>query len=65
MACVATGNEDGAHHVISEVSGALADLGYTIPGQAWTYGHLGPGKGPDYLEARRATTGRRPCRAID
>lgn len=34
---VVTGNEDGAHHVISEVSGALADIGYTIPGQAWTY----------------------------
>ncbi|MEU0967302.1 flavodoxin family protein [Streptomyces sp. NPDC005917] len=47
---VVTGNEDGAHHVISEISGALADIGYTIPGQAWTYWHLGPGPGPDYLE---------------
>jgi multimeric flavodoxin WrbA len=47
---VVTGNEDGAHHVISEISGALADLGYTIPGQAWTYWHLGPGPGPDYLD---------------
>jgi hypothetical protein len=27
-----TGNEDGAHHVISEVSGALGDIGFTIPG---------------------------------
>ncbi|MDQ2675380.1 MAG: NAD(P)H-dependent oxidoreductase, partial [Actinomycetota bacterium] len=26
---VVTGNEDGAHHVISEVSGALIDIGYT------------------------------------
>ena len=26
---VVTGNEDGAHHVISEISGALADIGYT------------------------------------
>jgi multimeric flavodoxin WrbA len=25
---VVTGNEDGAHHVISEVSGALIDIGY-------------------------------------
>jgi multimeric flavodoxin WrbA len=50
---VVTGNEDGAHHVISEVSGALADIGYTIPGQAWTYWHLGPGPGPDYLEEER------------
>jgi multimeric flavodoxin WrbA len=50
---VVTGNEDGAHHVISEISGALADIGYTIPGQAWTYWHLGPGPGPDYLEEQR------------
>ena len=32
---VVTGNEDGAHHCIAEVSGALIDLGYTIPGQGW------------------------------
>lgn len=50
---VVTGNEDGAHHVISEISGALADIGYTIPGQAWTYWHLGPGPGPDYLDDPR------------
>ncbi|MFI2433423.1 flavodoxin family protein [Streptomyces sp. NPDC018693] len=50
---VVTGNEDGAHHVISEISGALADLGYTVPGQAWTYWHLGPGPGPDYREDER------------
>ncbi|MBZ4322983.1 flavodoxin family protein [Streptomyces huiliensis] len=48
---VVTGNEDGAHHVISEIGGALGDIGYTIPGQAWTYWHLGPGPGPDYLDA--------------
>ncbi len=47
---VVTGNEDGAHHVISEINGALADIGYTIPGQAWTYWHLGPGPGPDFLD---------------
>ncbi|CAM5316379.1 flavodoxin family protein [Streptomyces canus] len=50
---VVTGNEDGAHHVISEISGALVDIGYTIPGQAWTYWHLGPGPGPDYLDEER------------
>ncbi|WP_409467661.1 flavodoxin family protein [Streptomyces sp. HC307] len=50
---VVTGNEDGAHHVISEISGALADLGYTIPGQAWTYWHLGPGPGPNHLDDER------------
>ncbi|MBQ1088372.1 flavodoxin family protein [Streptomyces sp. B93] len=50
---VVTGNEDGAHHVISEISGALGDIGYTVPGQAWTYWHLGPGPGPDYLDEEK------------
>ncbi|MDQ0585388.1 flavodoxin family protein [Streptomyces rishiriensis] len=58
-----TGNEDGAHHVISEINGALGDIGFTIPGQSWTYWHLGPGPGPDYLDDDRghdwaASTGR-------
>jgi multimeric flavodoxin WrbA len=48
---VVTGNEDGAHHVISEVSGALGDIGFTIPGQAWTYWNRGPGPGDSYLES--------------
>jgi multimeric flavodoxin WrbA len=47
---VVTGNEDGAHHVISEICGALGDIGYTIPGQAWTYWNMGPGPGPDYSD---------------
>jgi multimeric flavodoxin WrbA len=60
---VVTGNEDGAHHVISEISGALADIGYTIPGQAWTYWNKGPGPGPSYSETEEghewsAKTGR-------
>ncbi|MBA2504348.1 MAG: flavodoxin family protein [Thermoleophilaceae bacterium] len=46
---VVTGNEDGAHHVIGEISGGLADIGFTIPGQAWTYWNKGPGPGEDYL----------------
>jgi multimeric flavodoxin WrbA len=46
---VVTGNEDGAHHVITEIAGALIDIGYTIPGQAWTYWNRGPGPGDDYL----------------
>jgi multimeric flavodoxin WrbA len=50
---VNTGNEDGAHHVIGEVNGALGDIGFTIPGQAWTYWHLGPGAGPDYLDEQK------------
>jgi multimeric flavodoxin WrbA len=49
---VVTGNEDGAHHVISEISGALSDIGYTIPGQAWTYWNRGPGPGKDYLDMK-------------
>jgi multimeric flavodoxin WrbA len=60
---VVTGNEDGAHHVISEISGALADFGFTIPGQAWTYWNRGPGPGPSYSDTDdghewSATTGR-------
>ena len=47
---VVTGNEDGAHHVISEVAGGLTDIGYTIPGQAWTYWNMGPGPGPDFSD---------------
>jgi multimeric flavodoxin WrbA len=48
---IVTGNEDGAHHVIAEVAGALIDIGYTVPGQAWTYWNMGPGPGPSYLES--------------
>jgi multimeric flavodoxin WrbA len=47
---VCTGNEDGAHHVISEICGALIDIGYTIPPQAWTYWNRGPGPGKSYLQ---------------
>jgi multimeric flavodoxin WrbA len=48
---VVTGNEDGAHHVIAEVAVALIDIGFTVPGQAWTYWNQGPGPGEDYLES--------------
>lgn len=44
---VVTGNEDGAHHCIAEIAGALVDLGYTVPGQAWTYWNKGPGPGEE------------------
>lgn len=47
---VVTGNEDGAHHVIAEIAGALIDIGFTVPGQAWTYWNRGPGPGKSYLE---------------
>lgn len=49
---VVTGNEDGAHHVITEICGALIDIGFTVPGQSWTYWNRGPGPGKDYLDAR-------------
>lgn len=60
---VVTGNEDGAHHVIGEISGALGDIGYTIPGQAWTYWNKGPGPGDEYPDTDEghdwsASTGR-------
>ena len=42
---VVTGNEDGAHHCIAEISGALNDIGYTLAGQGWTYWNKGPGPG--------------------
>jgi multimeric flavodoxin WrbA len=49
---VVTGNQDGAHHYIAEVSGALIDLGYTIAGQGWTYWNKGPGPGEEeYLSS--------------
>lgn len=47
---VVTGNEDGAHHVINEMAGALIDIGFTVPGQAWTYWNKGPGPGQSYLQ---------------
>jgi multimeric flavodoxin WrbA len=49
---VVTGNEDGAHHVISELSSNMADIGFTIPGQAFTYWNKGPGPGEDYLDTQ-------------
>jgi multimeric flavodoxin WrbA len=60
---VVTGNEDGAHHCISEISGALIDIGYTIAAQGWTYWNKGPGPGEEeYLSSDEKewsnTTGR-------
>lgn len=47
---VVTGNEDGAHHIVACVSQALIDIGFTVPGQSWTYWHLGPGPGANYTD---------------
>lgn len=50
---VITGNEDGANHIVATVSQALIDMGFTMPAQSWTYWHLGPGPGPDYVETNQ------------
>ena len=47
---VITGNEDGAHHIVGTTVQSLVDIGFSTPGHGWTYWHLGPGAGPDYLE---------------
>ena len=47
---VVPGNEDGAQHVIDELSGSLIEIGFTVPGQSWTYWNMGPGAGPSYTE---------------
>ena len=44
---VVVGNEDGAHHVIGETNGALNDIGFSTPGQNWTYWNKGPGPGEE------------------
>jgi multimeric flavodoxin WrbA len=51
--CVVTGNEDGAHAVIANIAQALIDIGFTVPGQAWTYWNKGPGPGEEeYLSSQ-------------
>jgi len=49
---VIVGNEDGAHACIANIAQALIDIGYTFPGQAWTYWNKGPGPGDEeYLNS--------------
>lgn len=47
---VAVGNEDGAKHVIGEISACLLELGFTVPGQAFTYFNNGSAMGKDYVD---------------
>jgi multimeric flavodoxin WrbA len=66
---VITGNEDGAHHIVATVGQALIDIGFTLPGWCWTYWHLGPGAGPDYLDEPKGhkyadTVGRNAARNL-
>jgi multimeric flavodoxin WrbA len=42
----ATGNSDGAKHVVSEMMKSLNEIGFTIPGQAWTFFNHGSAAGP-------------------
>jgi multimeric flavodoxin WrbA len=44
---IVVGNEDGAHHCIADMAQALIDIGFTVPGQAWTYWNKGPGPGEE------------------
>ncbi|MGI8728098.1 MAG: flavodoxin family protein [Solirubrobacterales bacterium] len=48
-----TGTEDGAHHVIMEICGALGDIGYTIPPQSFTYWNLQPSAGEGFATAEQ------------
>ena len=45
-----TGNEDGANHVIAELSQGRRRCRFHCPGQAFTYWNMGPGPGPDYSD---------------
>lgn len=47
---ISTGNEDGAKHVIGEMIAALVELGFSVPGQSWTYYNQGSPMGPPYLD---------------
>jgi multimeric flavodoxin WrbA len=51
---IVTGNEDGAHHIVGTATQCLTDIGFTVPGQASAYWHLGPGAGPNYLDTPKA-----------
>ena len=48
--CVVTGNEDGAKHVIAEMSASMIEIGFTVPGHSWTYYNQGAPMGPAYIE---------------
>lgn len=47
----ATGNSDGAKHVIGEMAAACTEIGFTVPGQSWAYFNHGSAAGPELIEA--------------
>jgi len=49
---VAVGNEDGAKHVIGTLTAELTELGFTVPGQAYTYFNNGVAMGDDYKDSQ-------------
>ncbi len=60
---VVVGNEDGAHACIANIAQALIDIGFTFPGQAWTYWNKGPGRATRCTSRPTRRTGRtRPAR---
>jgi len=67
---VVTGNEDGAHHVISQMAAAAYDIGFTVPAHAWTYWNKGPGPGDEeYVTSSETewtnTTGRAAAQNLE
>ena len=48
--CAVVGNEDGAHHIASQVFQALNDVGFTIPAQGSTYWNGEAMHGTDYKD---------------
>ena len=60
------GNEDGAHHVIADLSQGLAEVGFTIPAQGSTYWVGEAMQGTDYQDLDEApeTTGKATATAV-
>ncbi len=56
---VETGNEDGAHHVISEVSGGLIDIGTRSPARPGPTGTAARARATNTSTQTRARTGLR------
>jgi multimeric flavodoxin WrbA len=48
--CAVVGNEDGAHHITSQVFQALNDVGFSIPAQGATYWNGEAMHGTDYKD---------------
>jgi multimeric flavodoxin WrbA len=48
--CAVVGNEDGAHHIASQVFQALNDVGFSIPAQGATYWNGEAMHGTDYKD---------------